>query len=104
MRDVWVYMLRCSDGHYYVGSHRGSSPETRVNEHNAGPDPKAYTYARRPVELVWAERFVHVTDAIAAERKIKGWSRAKKEALIAGDWERVQMLSRNYTQYGKSGS
>ncbi len=44
--------------------------------------------------LVYAERFDRITDAIAAERRIKGWSRAKKEALIAGDWDRVQFLAK----------
>src|SRR5829696_1283674 len=48
---------------------------------------------RRPVELVWAEEFQHIDDAIAAERRIKGWSRAKKKALIAGDWPAIQRLA-----------
>ena len=99
--DVWVYMVRCADGRYYIGSHRGHSHQTRVNEHNAGLNRKAFTYSRRPVNLVWYERFVHITDAIAVERQLKGWSRAKKDALIAGDWEQVQALSKNYTEYGK---
>ncbi len=102
MSDSWVYMLRCADGRYYVGSHRGQSPETRVHEHNAGKNKKAYTYSRRPVELVWAERFVNVTDAIATERQIKGWSRAKKEALTAGDWSKIKTLAMNYTENAKS--
>jgi putative endonuclease len=46
------------------------------------------------VKLVWSEHFDHITDAIAAERKIKGWSRAKKEALINGDWSAIQRYSR----------
>jgi predicted GIY-YIG superfamily endonuclease len=37
------------------------------------------------VVLVWSDRFMTRDDAFAAERKLKGWSRAKKEALIAGD-------------------
>jgi putative endonuclease len=49
---------------------------------------------RRPVERVWSEYFDRITDAIAVERKIKGWSRAKKEALINGDWEALQTLSK----------
>jgi putative endonuclease len=53
-----------------------------------------YTYARRPVVLVWSEYFDRTTDAIAAERKLKGWSRAKKEALIRGDWADIRQLSR----------
>ena len=93
--DAFVYMVRCSDGSYYVGSHRGEDCANRVAQHNAGYDPKGYTYGRRPVVLVWSERFTGVLDAIAFERQLKGWSRAKKEALIAGDWGRVQALARS---------
>ncbi len=81
--SAFAYMLRCADGSYYVGSARGISK--RVAEHQAGTYP-GYTSSRRPVELVWSEHFDRVIDAIAAERRIKGWSRAKKEALIRGDW------------------
>jgi len=54
----------------------------------------AYTSTRRPVKLVYAENFDLVVDAIAAERRIKGWSRAKKEALMAGDWKKLMELSK----------
>ena len=99
-----VYMLRCNDGSYYVGSARGVEEpggdlERRVNEHNWGLHPKAYTFKRRPVELIFHQEFEFVTDAIAVERQIKGWSRAKKEALIRGDFDALKMLARNHTQY-----
>jgi len=90
---AFAYMLRCADGSYYVGSARGDDLEPRVAEHQAGARP-GYTYTRRPVRLVWSERFDRITDAIAAERKIKGWSRAKKEALIKGDWAQLQLLAK----------
>jgi len=48
---------------------------------------------RGPIKLVWSEHFEKITDAIAAERQIKGWSRAKKEALARGDWTSVQSLA-----------
>jgi putative endonuclease len=51
-------------------------------------------YFRRAVELVWSEHFDRITDAIAAERQLKGWSRAKKEALIRGDWAMLQKLAK----------
>ena len=92
---AWIYMVRCSDGLYYVGSHRGQDPGVRVNQHNAGLDPKAFTYRRRPVEMVWAQSFPDAVSAIRVERQLKGWSRAKKEALIRGDWEAIQKLARN---------
>jgi putative endonuclease len=85
-------MLRCSDGSYYVGSAR-LGLERRLSEHNSGAYG-GYTLKRLPVELVWSEHFPDVTDAIAVERQIKGWSRSKKEALIRvtmvkfGNWLR----------------
>ena len=95
--DVYVYMLRCADGAYYIGSHRGSDPALRVAQHNQGLDRKAWTYRRRPVELVWAERYDLALQAIACERQLKGWTRAKKEALIRGDWAAIQELARSRT-------
>jgi putative endonuclease len=89
---AYIYMLRCSDGSYYVGSAR-SGLERRVAEHNAGTYG-GYTPTRRPVVLAWAQHFLDITDAIAVERQIKGWSRAKKEALIRGDYDSIKALAR----------
>ena len=90
---AFVYMLRCSDRSYYVGCATGEDLDKRIAEHQSGAYP-GYTLARRPVTLVWSEYFGRITDAIAAERQIKGWSRGKKEALIRGDWIWVHALSR----------
>ena len=89
----FVYILKCRDGRYYVGSYRGHDIAIRVGEHNSGKYPTAYTYHRRPVELLWSEDFPEPEAAIQAERQIKGWSRAKKEALIAGDVTALKRLS-----------
>jgi putative endonuclease len=89
---AYIYMLRCADGSYYVGSARRGL-ERRVSEHNQGVYG-GYTSTRRPVTLVWAEHFPDITDAIAIERQIKGWSRAKKEALIRGDYAAIQELAK----------
>jgi putative endonuclease len=62
-------------------------------EHETGAF-RGYTYKRRPVHLIWSESFDRITDAIATERKIKGWSRAKKEALISADWAEITRLAR----------
>jgi putative endonuclease len=86
--NAWVYMLLCRDGSYYVGSHRGEDVGVRVEQHQSG-EGGAYTALRRPVELVWTESFQWITDAIAVERQIKGWSRAKKQALIGQDWATI---------------
>jgi predicted GIY-YIG superfamily endonuclease len=88
---IFVYMLRCSDGSYYVGSTRASL-EQRVSQHNTGHFG-GYTAKRRPVILVFQQDFQRITDAIAAERQLKGWSRAKKEALIRGDYETIKALA-----------
>ena len=90
---IHVYMLRCADDSFYVGSATGDDLAPRIEQHNAGSFP-GYTYNRRPVVLVWSEHFDRITDGIAAERQIKGWSRAKKEALIRSDWDTVSRLSR----------
>ena len=89
---AYVYMPRCSDGSYYVGSARRGM-DRRISEHNEGTYG-GYTSTRRPVTLVWAQHFQVITDAIDVERQIKGWSRAKKEALIRGDYGAIQLLSK----------
>lgn len=68
--NAYVYIVRCADGSYYVGSTRGSIEE-RVAQHNAGTSD-GYTARRRPVELVFQQDFDRITDAIAAERQLKG--------------------------------
>ena len=89
---AYLYILRCADGSYYAGIAR-SSLEQRVAEHNAGAYG-GYTAKRRPVTLVFSQWFDRITDAIAAERQVKGWSRAKKEALMRGDFSSLQQLSK----------
>jgi putative endonuclease len=89
---AFAYIVRCRDGSYYAGSARGDL-EKRTAEHNAGTYG-GYTSRRRPVDLVWSCEFQQITDAISAERQIKGWSRAKKEALIRGDENALVLLAR----------
>ncbi len=90
--DFHAYLLRCNDGSYYAG--HTDNLEFRMAQHASGA-LGGYTAQRLPVALVWSERFPTRDEAFAAERRIKGWSRAKKEALIAGDWELVSQLARN---------
>jgi putative endonuclease len=89
----WAYMLRCRDKSYYVGSTSHSDVTTRVHEHNDGLHIGSFTSTRRPVVLVWSKHFEDLADAHETERRIKGWSRAKKEALIAGDETHLLTLS-----------
>ncbi len=87
----WTYMLRCSDGHYYIG--HTDNLETRIAQHKLGKG--GYTATRLPITLVWSEEFPSRLEALASERQIKGWSRAKKEALIEGDWEEISRLAKS---------
>ena len=96
-----VYMLRCADGSYYVGSTRKPLDE-RIREHLSGA-VDGYTARRLPVILVWANSFERHTDAFEVEKQIKGWSRRKKEALICGDWDAIQAFSRSYQHHGRAG-
>jgi putative endonuclease len=86
-----MYMVFCTDGTYYVGV--TNNLERRVGEHNYGVDPSCYTYQRRPVVLAYSQEFAYVWDAIDAEKKIKGWSHAKKSALARGDWKLISALA-----------
>jgi putative endonuclease len=88
---AYLYILRCADGSYYTGTAR-QGLEKRIAEHNAGVGGE-FTSKRRPVELAFSEHFESITDAIEMERRVKGWSRAKKEALINDDWDRVRSLA-----------
>jgi putative endonuclease len=94
IRMAWVYILKCADGSYYTGMTRGEEPDQRLSEHQMKLSPGSYTASRLPAKLVYSEYLELVADAIFAERKIKGWSRAKKEALIRGNWDSIQVLSK----------
>jgi putative endonuclease len=89
--QFWVYILRCRDGSYYTG--HTDDLEKRLWEHAEGLAAD-WAKRRRPVELVWCDWTGTRYEALAFERRVKGWSRPKKEALIAGDWDRVSYLAR----------
>ena len=91
LATFFVYLIRCSDDSYYVGS--TSNLPQRVKTHNAGKGSE-YTRYRRPVELMYSEPADSELNAVRRERQIKKWSRAKKEALIACDMKRLKSLSR----------
>jgi tRNA/rRNA methyltransferase len=89
--SFWTYILQCSDRSYYVG--HTDDLAARIAGHQSGL-VKGYTQKRRPVTHVWSQEFAERDEAFRAERQIKGWSRAKKEALIRGDWDAVHLLSK----------
>lgn len=80
---MWfVYILRCADGTFYVGE-TGNLLQ-RLQQHNKGC-ASAHTATRRPVRIAYAEELADREAALARERQLKRWSRAKKAALIVGD-------------------
>lgn len=91
MLSFHVYILKCSDGSYYTG--HTDDIEKRMSEHQLGLIDSCYTKTRLPVEIVFIEIFKTRNDALYMERRIKGWSRKKKEALIKGDWDLLVQLS-----------
>jgi len=88
-----IYILKRADGSYHTGITRRSVDE-RVSEHAQGLIPGCYTFIRRPITLVFSEHYERIVDAIAAERRIKGWSRAKKEVYMRGDFPALVALAR----------
>jgi putative endonuclease len=92
MRQYFVYILLCSDNSYYTGV--TNDMERRLYEHESGWNPKAYTHKKRPVNLVFCERFTDINQAIAFEKQVKDWKRLKKEALINDNWHLLLDLSK----------
>ena len=93
MNQYFVYILLCSDNSYHTGV--TNDLERRLYKHQNGVDPNSYTFKRRPLKLVFSEIFNDPKQAIAFEKQIKGWRRAKKEAIINGDWHLLPELSKS---------
>ncbi len=87
----WMYLLRCRDGSYYAGS--TTDLDARLNQHRCGLGA-AYTRRRLPVNLVFAAEFETVAEAFAFEKRVQGWSRAKREALIESRYDALPGLAR----------
>jgi putative endonuclease len=95
---AWTYILRCRDGTYYVGS--TGNLDARVYAHQQGKGA-VYTARRRPVELVWSAEFDRIGEAFAFEKRVQGWSRAKREALIEGRYADLPALARTARSRGE---
>ena len=87
----YIYILKCSDSSYHTGV--TNNIELRFQQHNEGIETSAYTFNRRPVELVFLNEFKYIDQAIAFEKQVKGWTRKKKEAIIDDNWEDLKALS-----------
>jgi putative endonuclease len=88
----WMYILRCADNSYYVGS--TSNLELRMVQHKAG-NGSVYTRCRLPVELVYSEEFQTIEEAFKREKQVQGWSRRKREALMNGAFDDLVKFSAN---------
>jgi len=91
MKSFYTYILECSDGSYYVGH---TDDLTKRLEQHLQCEICSYTSSRRPFKLVWSETFGSRDDARQAEKKLKGWSRTKKKALIEQDFELLKKLAK----------
>jgi len=91
-----VYILKCADGSYYTG--HTEDLERRIAAHARG-DIGGYTSSRRPLQLIWSEQFASRAETIERERQVKGWSRAKKEALIQQEWGALPQLAANRMEH-----
>ncbi|MGO4255632.1 GIY-YIG nuclease family protein [Marmoricola sp. RAF53] len=87
---AFVYILRCSDDSYYVGS--TTHLDLRLAQRQAGVGAE-YTRRRRPVELAWSAHFDSVAEAYSFEKRVQGWSRRKREALMEGRYDDLPGLS-----------
>jgi putative endonuclease len=88
---AWMYILKCADDSYYVGSTKNL--DLRMIQHQSGKGSR-YTSGRLPVELVYGEEYGRVTDAYAREKQVQNWGRAKREALINGNVELLPPLAK----------
>ena len=93
MKPFYLYMLRWHGQSFYIG--HTDNLERRLAEHQEGICG-GYTATRRPVELVFMDEFCTRDETIERERQLKGWSHAKKEALIHDNWEEICRLARRY--------
>ena len=87
-----VYILKCSDNTFYTGI--TSNLDKRLMEHQSGKHFGSYTFNKRPVQLMYYAEFTDVNKAIATEKQIKKWSKAKKQALIDGQFEKLPNLAK----------
>ena len=89
---AWTYILRLKSGQLYIGS--TTDLDRRFAEHTAGQACRT-TKLDPPAKVVYSESFPTFSEARKREAQIKRWSRAKKEALVAGDMVKLRNLSKS---------
>ena len=78
----YVYILECEEKSLYTGI--TDNLERRFEEHRNGKGGK-FTHSFKVNNLLYSEKYWSKSDALKREAQIKGWTRKKKLALIAGD-------------------
>ena len=91
MKTLYVYILECSDNSFYIGV--TNDVGRRYIEHLTGIHEKSYTFSRRPLKLIYCKQFNNPMKAIEFEKQLKGWTKAKKLALINNDLELLKELA-----------
>jgi putative endonuclease len=99
MKFYYVYILECNDESFYTGV--TNNLDERIAQHESGYVTTCYTFKRRPLKLVYSIQMDDINQAIALEKKIKGWNRKKKQAFVNEYWGKLKVLSKNYTEFGK---
>jgi putative endonuclease len=90
MKKGYIYILKCANGNFYTGS--TIDLERRLRQHQQGKGAN-YTRKHRPVVLVYHQEFPTIQEAFRREKQIQGWSYAKKQALIDGDFDKLSEQS-----------
>lgn len=89
----YVYLLLCSDRTIYTGV--TNDLDRRLSQHELGTNKESYTYKRRPIKLIHQEVFNDIREAIAREKQVQKWSRAKKLALCKEDYDAISRLAKS---------
>jgi putative endonuclease len=89
----YMYILECANGSYYTGS--TTNLDLRLKQHQSGEGAN-HTKKHLPVRLVYYEEFQRIDEAFYREKQVQGWSRKKKEALIAGAADLLPELATAY--------
>lgn len=81
--SYFFYILRCSDNSLYCGITKDL--DNRLKEHNSTTKGAKYLRGKKPVTLIYTEKFLDIATALRRELQVKRWTKAKKEALIQDD-------------------
>lgn len=87
----YFYILRCSDNSLYCG--QTNNLQRRINEHNFDKNKSSkYLRTKKPVKLIYSEKYPTLQLAMKREWQVKKWSKTKKEALVKKDFELLKKL------------